>query len=222
MSWESTAEYYRLINERVKERLGGFHSAELVLFSVDFAEIEELQRRGDWSRAVELMVEAGRSVKGGGADFLVICTNTMHRTAADVEEHVGLPVLHIADATAAAIRAARMNRVGLLGTRYTMEHDFYRGRLESVHELEVLIPGEPDRTVVHDIIYEELVMGVIREDSRLRFLEIMDGLVGRGAQGIVLGCTEIGLLIGPEHSGHLLFDTARIHAVAAADRAIGG
>lgn len=221
MSWESTAEYYRIINERVKKRLGGLHSARIILYSVDFAEVEELQQQGDWEQATMLMVETGRRVKAGGADFVVICTNTMHRMADDVQDQVGLPILHIADATAQEIAQARMGTVGLLGTRYTMEQDFYRGRLETDHGLEVLVPDEKDRTFVHDVIYEELVVGVTREESRLRYLEIIDELAGRGAEAVILGCTEIGLLVGPDDTKTALFDTTRIHAQAAADRAIG-
>jgi aspartate racemase len=220
MSWESTAEYYRIINERVKERLGGWHSARIVLYSVDFAEVEELQQQGDWEQATTLMVDAGQRVKAGGADFVVICTNTMHRMADEIEQQCGLPVLHIADATAAAINRTGIETVGLLGTRYTMEQDFYRGRLETNHGLEVLIPDEDGRALVHDVIYDELCLGITKEESRLRYLEIIDDLASNGAEGVILGCTEIGLLVGPEHTTTALFDTTRIHAIAAADRAI--
>jgi aspartate racemase len=219
MSWESTAEYYRIINERVKERLGGLHSARLLLYSVDFAEVEALQDRGEWEAATNVMVDAGRRVQAGGAEFIVICTNTMHRMAGEVEEEVGLPVLHIADATAQAILEAGFETVGVLGTRYTMEQDFYRGRLEQ-HGLTVLVPDEPDRTVVHDVIYGELCLGITRADSKNRYLEIIDGLVRRGAGAVILGCTEIGLLIGAGDTDVPLFDTTEIHAIAAADRAL--
>jgi aspartate racemase len=222
MSWESTTEYYRVINQRVKERLGGLHSAKIVLYSVDFAEIESLQQRGDWEQATALMVDAGQRVRAGGAHFLVICTNTMHRMADQVEQRLGLPVLHIADATARAIAEAGVGTVGLLGTRYTMEQDFYRGRLESRHGLEVLVPGTDDRTFVHDVIYDELCLGVTRNESRRRYLEIIDELTRRGARAVILGCTEIGLLIGPDDTNTLLFDTTNIHAEAAADRAVDG
>jgi aspartate racemase len=221
MSWESTAEYYRVINERVKQRLGGLHSARIALYSVDFAEVEELQQQGDWEQATILMVEAARRVKAGGAGFIVICTNTMHRMAGEIEQQVGLPVLHIADATAQAVVVAGLGTVGLLGTRYTMEQDFYRGRLETHHGLEVLVPGTDDRTLVHNVIYDELCLGVTREESRRRYLEIIGELTRRGAQAVILGCTEIGLLIGPDDTPTLLFDTTRIHAEAAADRAMG-
>jgi aspartate racemase len=218
MSWESTAEYYRIINERVKERLGGLHSARLVLYSVDFAEVEALQDQGEWDTAAEVMVDAGLRVKAAGADFIVICTNTMHRMAGEVEQEVGLPVLHIADATARAVLSAGVGIVGLLGTRYTMEQDFYRGRLEE-HGLTVLVPDEPGRTLVHDVIYGELCLGVTRAESKRRYLEIIDGLTDRGARAVILGCTEIGLLIGPDDTDVPVFDTTAIHAVAAADRA---
>ena len=220
MSWESTAEYYRVINERVKERLGGLHSAKIVLYSVDFAEIEDHQQRAEWVQATALMVDAGKRVKAGGADFIAICTNTMHRMADEVEQLAGLGVLHIADATARAVTAARVGTVGLLGTRYTMEQDFYRGRLETNHGLKVLVPDEDGRTFVHDVIYDELCLGVTKDESRGRYLEIIDDLVRQGAEAIILGCTEIGLLIGPDDTDTLLFDTTRIHAEAVADRAI--
>ena len=222
MSWESTAEYYRIINERVKQRLGGLHSARIVLYSVDFAEIEILQQRGNWEGATTLMVDAGQRVKAGGADFIVICTNTMHRMADEIENTVGLPVLHIADATARAVGEAGVTTVGLLGTRYTMEQDFYRGRLESNHGLRVLVPDGDDRSFVHDVIYDELCLGITREDSRHRYLDIIKRLEQQGAAAVILGCTEIGLLIGQEVTNTQLFDTTRIHAEAVADRAVGG
>jgi len=220
MSWESTAQYYRLINEQVKERLGGLHSAKIILYSVDFAEVEDLQQRGEWKQATTLMVKAGQRVKAGGADFIVICTNTMHRLADQVERQTALPVLHIADATARVIAEAKIGVVGLLGTRYTMEEEFYRGRLETRYGLEVLIPEEDDRTFVHDVIYNELCLGVTRDESRRAYLDIIKQLEQRGAAAVILGCTEIGLLIGPTDTDTLLFDTTRIHAEAAADRAV--
>ena len=222
MSWESTAEYYRIINQRVKERLGGLHSARIVLYSVDFAEIETLQERGNWEQATTLMVDAGQRVKAGGADFIVICTNTMHRMAGEVQDQVGLPVLHIADATAEAIKWAGIGTVGLLGTRYTMEQDFYRGRLVTDHGLQVLVPDEDDRAFVHEVIYDELCLGITRDDSRNRYLDIVKRLEQEGAKAVILGCTEIGLLLGPEDTDTLLFDTTRIHAEAAADRSLDG
>ncbi len=220
MSWESTAEYYRIINERVKDRLGGLHSARIALYSVDFAEIEELQQQGDWSRASVVMVEAAQRVKAGGADFIVICTNTMHRMADDIQQQTGLPVLHIADATARAVVGAGITTVGLLGTRYTMEQDFYRGRLETNHGLRVLVPDGEDRSFVHDVIYDELCLGITRDDSRRRYLDIVHQLEQRGAGAVILGCTEIGLLIGSDDTDTSLFDTTRIHAEAAADTAL--
>lgn len=222
MSWESTAEYYRIINERVKQRLGGLHSARIVLYSVDFAEIEKLQEGGNWEEATTLMVDAGQRVKAGGADFIVICTNTMHRMADEIEQQTTLPVLHIADATGRAVVGAGVTTVGLLGTRYTMEQDFYRGRLESNHGLRVLVPDGDDRSFVHDVIYDELCLGITREDSRHRYLDIIKRLEQQGAAAVILGCTEIGLLIGQEDTDTQLFDTTRIHAEAAADRAVGG
>ena len=222
MSWESTAEYYRIINERVKQRLGGLHSARIVLYSVDFAEIETLQETGNWEQATNLMVDAGRRVRAGGADFIVICTNTMHRMADEIEQQTELPVLHIADATARAVVGAGIATVGLLGTRYTMEQDFYRGRLETNHGLRVLVPDGDDRSFVHDVIYDELCLGITRDDSRRRYLDIVHQLEQRGAGAVILGCTEIGLLIGPDDTDTLLFDTTRIHAEAAADTALDG
>jgi aspartate racemase len=219
MSWESTAEYYRIINERVKEQLGGLHSGRIALYSVDFAEVEALQVKGEWEEATRLMVDAGLRVRAGGADFIVICTNTMHRMAGEVEEEVGLPVLHIADTTAARILQAGVGTVGLLGTRFTMEQDFYVGRLEG-NGLRVLVPDEPGRTLVHDVIYGELCLGITREDSKQQYLEIIDELTERGAEAVILGCTEIGLLVGPGDTDVPLFDTTEIHAIAAADRAI--
>ncbi len=220
MSWESTAQYYRLINQRVGERLGGLHSARLVLYSVDFAEIEDLQQKGDWTRATALMVDAGQRLKAAEADFIVICTNTMHRMADEVEQQVALPVLHIADTTARAIAEEGIGVVGLLGTRYTMEQDFYRGRLQTRHGLRVLVPEAEDRTFVHEVIYEELCRGITRDESRRRYLDIIDDLSRRGAGGVILGCTEIGLLIGSEDTDAMLFDTTTIHAQTAADRAV--
>jgi aspartate racemase len=222
MSWESTAEYYRIINERVKERLGGLHSATLALYSVDFAEVEELQQEGDWKKATALMVDAARRVRAAGADFIVMCTNTMHLMADEIEQQTALPVLHIADATASAVTDAGVATVGLLGTRYTMEQDFYRGRLETRHGLRVVIPEAEDRNMVNAVIYGELCLGVTSHESRRRYLEVIDDLVNRGAEAVILGCTEIGLLIGPDDTDTLLFDTTRIHAQAAADRAVTG
>lgn len=220
MSWESTIPYYRAINEAVRERLGGLHSAQIVLWSVDFQEIERLQMRGDWEAAGEMMADAARRVAAAGADFLVLCTNTMHKVAPAIEAATPLPLLHIADPTGEAIRHAGFRRVGLLGTRFTMEQDFYRARLRDRHGLEVLVPEAEDRERVHRIIYDELCRGEIRPDSRASYASVMAGLVERGAEGIVLGCTEIALLVGPADGTVPLFDTTALHARAAAERAL--
>jgi aspartate racemase len=219
MSWESTIPYYRYINERVRDRLGGLHSARLALYSVDFAEIERLQMQGDWDEAGRQLGQAAAALQRAGAQAIVICTNTMHKVAAAVEADSGLPLLHIADATAVRIRAAGLARIGLLGTRFTMEQDFYRARLES-HGLDVIVPDAAQRDDVHRVIYEELCLGEIREDSRQRYRAVMADLVARGAEGIILGCTEIGLLVGAADTTVPTFDTTRIHAEAAADWAL--
>ena len=216
MSWESTVPYYRTINQTVKEQLGGLHSARLLLYSVDFAEIEKLQHAGDWDAAGAVLADAARSLKAGGAQLLVICTNTMHKVADAVEAASGLPLLHIADATGDAIRARGITRIGLLGTRFTMEQDFYRRRLIERHGLDVLVPEPDERDLVHRVIYDELCQGVIRDESRAQYRRVMDGLVARGAQGIILGCTEIGLLVGEGDASVPLFDTTALHARAAA------
>lgn len=221
MSWESSAEYYRIINEAVKQRLGGLHSADCLMYSFDFAEIEALQMAGDWDGATARMIEAAQRLERGGAVCVVICTNTMHKMADAVTEAVGTPLIHIADPTAAAIKAGGFTRVGLLGTRFTMEQDFYRGRLINQHGLDVLIPDEADRETVHRIIYEELVVGTIRDESRADYLRVIDSLAGRGAEGVILGCTEIGLLIKPGDSPLPTFDTTELHALAAVDFALG-
>jgi aspartate racemase len=222
MSWESTVPYYRTVNEVVKARLGGLHSAKVVLVSVDFAEVERLQHAGAWDAAGELLAGAARSLEAAGADFVVVCTNTMHKVADAIEAAVGIPLLHIADPTAAAIRAAGLDTVGLLGTRFTMEQDFYVGRLEARHGLTVLTPPAAGRELVHRVIYEELVLGRTLESSRAAFRRVIEDLVARGAQGVILGCTEISLLVGPEDASVPLFDTTALHATAAAERAIGG
>lgn len=216
MSWESTVPYYRVINQTVKERLGGLHSARLLLYSVDFAQIEKLQHAGDWDAAGVVLADAARSLKAGGADLLVICTNTMHKVADAVEAASGLPLLHIADPTGDAIRRAGLSRVGLLGTRFTMEQDFYRQRLVQRHGLEVLVPDADDRDIVHRVIYDELCLGTIRSTSRAQYRDIIERLVARGAQGVILGCTEIGLLVGDEDAPVPLFDTTALHARQAA------
>ncbi len=222
MSWESSAEYYRIINETVQAEMGGTHSASLLMVSFDFTEIETLQEAGDWDAAARLLCDAARKLETAGADAIVICTNTMHRMADTVQKAVQVPLLHIADGTAEAIKSAGIHRVALLGTRYTMEQDFYRGRLEDRHGLSVMIPHEPDRTTVHDIIYTELVRGVIREPSRRHYREAIVRLFDRGAEGVILGCTEIELLIGQEDSPVPVFPTTQLHATAAARFALEG
>ncbi|MBV2153397.1 aspartate/glutamate racemase family protein [Kitasatospora sp. SUK 42] len=219
MSWESTAEYYRLLNTLTRNRLGGLHSARLVLHSVDFAEIERLQAAGRWSEAGEILADAARSLEAAGAELLLICTNTMHKVADQVEAAVSVPLLHLADATAEAVRAAGVRRVGLLGTAFTMEQDFYRGRLAS-GGLNVLVPKAGSRALVHRIIYEELCVGLVREESRASYRQVISELVAAGAEGIVLGCTEIELLIRPEDSPVPVFPTTRLHAEAAIDAAL--
>ena len=216
MSWESTVPYYRTINQTVKERLGGLHSARLLLYSVDFAQIEKLQHAGDWAAAGAVLADAARALKAGGAQLLVICTNTMHKVADAVESASGLPLLHIADPTGDAIRAQGITRIGLLGTRFTMEQEFYRQRLIERHRLEVLVPDADERGIVHRVIYDELCLGVIRVQSRAQYRRVMDALIARGAQGIILGCTEIGLLVGDGDATVPLFDTTALHARAAA------
>ena len=220
MSWESTVPYYRRINQRVGERLGGLHSAEIVLYSVEFAAIERLQHEDRWPEAAAILVRAARAVEGAGAEGLVICTNTMHKLYDEVAGAVDIPVLHIADATARAIAAAGVTAAGLLGTRFTMEEEFYRGRLRDRHGLEVLIPGAADREIVHRVIYDELCRGEVRDASRREYARILGELAARGAQGVILGCTEISLLVGPGDSPVPVFDTTAIHAEAAADWAL--
>ena len=220
MSWESSAEYYKIINETVKKRLGGLHSATLIMYSVDFEDIEKLQHAGEWDRATEFMVDAARKVERGGADFVLICTNTMHKMADEVQQALNIPLLHIADATAAEIKAHNMKRVGLLGTRFTMEEDFYKRRLQEDHGLTTIVPEEDERTIVHDIIYDELCCGEIRESSREKYKTIIENLIKRGAEGIILGCTEIPLLVSQRDSPVPVFDTTRIHAEAAVTLAL--
>ena len=220
MSWESTVPYYRLVNETVKETLGGLHSAKIVLYSVDFHEVEQLQHAGDWDSAGRLLADAARSLEAAGADFLVLCTNTMHKVADAIESAVRIPLLHIADPTAGAIKAAGYSKVGLLGTRFTMEQDFYKHRLCKKHGLEVLVPSSAEREVVHRVIYEELCLGRVLPASKVKYKEIMANLVERGAQALILGCTEISLLIGREDATVQVFDTTAIHARSAAEYAL--
>lgn len=221
MSWESSAEYYRLINQRVKSILGGHHNARSLLLTVDFAEIEALQRQGDWAKLGQRMQECAKQLEAGGADFLLICANTMHKLATDVEAVVSIPLLHIADTTGEAISSRGLRTVGLLGTRFTMEEDFYRHRLAEKHGIQVVIPNEPDRIVLHNIIYNELCHGNILEESRKEVQRIILTLKSQGAQAVVLGCTELPLLIQPEDSTLPIFDTTALHAHAAVDLALG-
>ena len=222
MSWESTAEYYRIINETVKERLGGLHSAKILLYSVDFSEIATLQREGRWPEATEFMCHAAQRIERGGADCVLICTNTMHKMAPEVQSSVSIPLLHIADTTAIEIKKRGIKRVGLLGTKYTMEEDFYKKRLVADYDLDVVIPPEDGRTIVNRIIYEELCLGKIVKDSKNQFQQIIHDLNTRGVEGIILGCTEISLLINQEDSPLPLFDTTAIHAQAAVSFALEG
>lgn len=220
LSWESSAEYYRFINVAARERLGGLHSAQSLMFTFDFAEIETLQHEGRWDEATARMIDAAQRLERGGADFLLICSNTMHRMADEVQAAVSIPLIHIADPTAQQIKAQGIETVGLLGTRYTMEQDFYKGRLIEQFGLNVLTPDPTGIQIVHDIIYHELVLGVVKDDSRQAYLRVMDGLAQQGAEGIILGCTEITLLVKPEHTALPLFDTTYLHAVAAVDWAL--
>ena len=220
MSWESSIEYYRIINETVREKLGGLHSAKSVMVSVDFAEIEVLQHRGNWDEATQLLITSARQVENAGADFILICTNTMHKMAEAIEENISIPLLHIADATAERIKSDGWDTIGLLGTNFTMEEDFYKGRLEKKFGINVLVPNEKERAVVHKVIYDELVLGKINPASKALYEDIMAHLVSKGAQGIILGCTEIGLLVGDGDCTVPLFDTTRIHAVAAVEKAL--
>lgn len=219
MSWESSTEYYRIINEEVKRRLGGFHSAKCILYSVDFEEIELCQRNGEWGKTARILSDAARSLKAAGADFIILCTNTMHKVAEQIEAGAGIPLLHIADITARQVLSHGIKTIGLLGTRYTMEQEFYKSRLES-QGIKVLIPNEGDRAIVNAVIYDELCLGKIIDGSRDEYKRIIRELIEQGAEGIILGCTEIGLLVKPEDSDVPLFDTTLIHAVGAVDYAL--
>jgi len=220
MSWESTAQYYRIINVEVRRRLGRQHSGRILLYSVDFEEIDRLQEAGEWARAGRLLGEEGTRLERGGADFILLCTNTMHKVADAVASAVSVPLVHIADATAERIRAAGIRRVGLLGTRFTMSEAFYKDRLAERHGLDVVVPAPEDRALVDRVIYAELCQGVIREESRRDYVRIMAGLAEQGAAGIILGCTEIGLLVEQEDAPLPVFDTARIHAEKGVDLAL--
>ncbi|MEW5718632.1 MAG: aspartate/glutamate racemase family protein [Chloroflexota bacterium] len=220
MSWESSLEYYRIVNETVKQKLGGFHSAKCLMYSVDFAEIEELQRQDRWDAAAQLMIDAARRLERGGADFVVICTNTMHKSVDAMQTNLRIPLLHIADATAEKIKAAGLRKVGLLGTRFTMEHDFYKGRLVDRFGLDVIIPNTDERAMIHRVIYDELCLGIIKPESRDAYIRAMNNLIEQGAEGVILGCTEIELLVRAEDSRVPLFPTAKIHAIAAVEYAL--
>lgn len=220
MSWESSLDYYRIINEEVKNRLGGLHSAKCILHSVDFHEIELYQRRGQWEKAAQIMIDAGRGLEITGADFIIICTNTMHKVADEVQKGINIPLLHIADLTANKILSDGIKTVGLLGTKYTMEQDFYKSRLED-KGIEVLIPNDLDRITVNTVIFEELCLGAIVNESREKYKKIIEELIERGAEGIILGCTEVGMLIKQEDSTVPLYDTTILHAVGAVDFALG-
>jgi len=217
MSWESSAVYYKIINQEVKKSLGGVHSCQSLMYSVDFGDIASLQHSGAWEKLGEMMGEAAQKLENGGADFIVLCTNTMHKLADNITEKVKIPLIHIADATGEAIKSRKIKKVGLLGTKFTMEHDFLKGRLRDNHTIEAIIPNDEQRDFIHKIIYEELVKGIIKDKSRQAYLEIINDLISNGAEGIILGCTEIGLLITPEYTRHLLFDTTEIHAKKAVE-----
>lgn len=219
MSWESTGLYYRWINEETKRILGGLHSAPIALVSVDFQEIEDLQHRGDWVSAAGLLAGKARQVEAAGAELLLICTNTMHKIANEIESAISIPLLHVADATASRIKAAGITTIGLLGTKFTMEQDFYTARLER-HGLRVLIPAREDRTIIHRVIYDELCLGTIRKHSRQDYLRIIEKLAAAGAEGVIQGCTEIGMLVQQEHTPIPLFDTTAIHAQQAVAEAL--
>jgi aspartate racemase len=220
MSWASTELYYRLINEGIKAHLGGLHSARIAMVSVDFQEIEEMQNGGDWANVGKALAQAAKQVEAAGADFLLICTNTMHKVAPQVQEAISIPILHLADTTAERIKAAGMKTIGLLGTRFTMEEDFYKGRLVEKHELDVLVPPKSDREIVHRVIYDELCAGQVKDESRDEFLRVIDDLRDRGAEGVIEGCTEIGMLVQQQHTDVPLFDTTSIHAEEAVLEAI--
>lgn len=220
MSWESSLEYYRIINETVKQKLGGLHSAECVMYSVDFDEIEKLQHQGKWEDLTKIMIDCAQRLEKAGANLVIICTNTMHKMAGEVESSINIPLLHIADATAEKIKGKGFKKVGLLGTKFTMEEDFYKGRLIDKHAIEVIIPNSEEMQIIHDIIFNELCLGEIKETSKEQYKKIIINLAEKGAEGVILGCTEIPLLINQEDVEVPLFDTTRIHAEFAVDYAI--
>ncbi|WP_050938554.1 aspartate/glutamate racemase family protein [Vibrio harveyi] len=220
MSWESTANYYQIINREVKARLGGLHSGKVCLYSVDFAEIETLQHQDRWDDTAIILAQAAKSVEAGGADFILICTNTMHKVADQIQQAVNVPLVHIADATAEQLVADGIKKVGLLGTRFTMEQDFYKQRLIDKFGVDVVVPSSDDQTIVHDVIYNELCKGEVRDDSRQHYLTIIEKLVEQGAEAVILGCTEIAMLVEPQHTDVKLYDTTEIHAKAAVEKAL--
>lgn len=220
MSWESSLEYYRILNETVKEKAGGLHSAKVLMYSVDFDEIEQLQHKGDWEKLTAIMVDAAQRVEKGGADLLLICTNTMHKMADEVQKSISIPLLHIADAAAEAVKKKGLKKVALLGTRFTMEGDFYKGRLKKKHDIDTIIPRENERQEVHDVLYKELCLGIIKQNSKEKYIKIIGNLISAGAEGIILGCTEIPMLIKQEDVSIPVFDTTDIHAKAAVDYVI--
>jgi len=221
MSWESSIEYYRIINEVTREKLGGLHSAKSVMVSVDFAPVEEMQKNVQWDKATDVMVNTANQVASGGADFIVIATNTMHKMYEAVQHAVNIPILHIADATAFRIKERKIHTIGLLGTIFTMEMDFYKGRLADKFNLNVIVPEKKDRMIINQIIYQELVLGEIKQESRNEFIRVMETLVKKGAEGIILGCTEISLLVGVNDTSVPIFDTTYIHAETAVEIALG-
>ena len=220
MSWESTATYYREINDGIKQNLGGLHSAKICLYSIDFDEIEKLQHTDDWDTAAMVLADGARKIEAGGADFLIVCTNTMHRVASEIEQAISIPLLHIADATALKLKDDNITRVGLLGTRFTMEHNFYKSRITELFGIEVLVPEPDERTLLHAVIYDELCLGKIENTSRQQCLGIISRLFASGAQAVILGCTEIALLISQDHTNIPLYDTTVIHANQAVSYAL--
>ncbi|WP_306522734.1 aspartate/glutamate racemase family protein [Rheinheimera sp.] len=220
MSWESTLSYYQAINSMVRQQLGGLHSARILLYSVDFADIEQLQQQGNWQQAAELLTDAALALQGAGADFLILCTNTMHKVAADLVQNIDIPLLHIADATALQLQQDGIKTVGLLGTRFTMEQDFYKKRLTEQFGIQVLVPDEAGRALVHQVIYQELCLGEIKDSSRQQYLKIIQQLADAGAEAVILGCTEIALLINTSDSRVPLYDTTALHARAAVTMAL--
>ncbi|HDM8227979.1 TPA: aspartate/glutamate racemase family protein [Vibrio campbellii] len=220
MSWESTAQYYQIINREVKARLGGLHSGKVCLYSVDFAEIETLQHQGRWDDTAIILAQAAKSVEAGGADFILICTNTMHKVADQIQQVVNVPLIHIADTTAEKLVSDGIKKVGLLGTRFTMEQDFYKQRLIDKFGVDVFVPGSDDQTIIHNVIYNELCKGEVRDDSRQHYLAIIEKLVEQGAEAVILGCNEIAMLVEPHHTDVKLYDTTEIHAKAAVEKAL--